>query len=325
MFRILLCSALLLLARYTYTQPPCCSGGGSANVSLGGNAESMMIPKGVFAFGVSDAFWFLRPQDDTTPYLTPVADVHFVNSTLLGAHYGLAKNLSLSVLVPYIQIRSDFYSKGADDSIDRLEGTSHGLGDITFMGKYQLPIKNGRIPKIALIAGIEIPSGFTDQNNGSVVASMGSKTWDPTFGIGIHKKSRSEKVNYVLNTTYKITPKNKENVDFGDFWNTTFLVSYKLNNRTIKDSSSHQKPKWFKTISGGLTNDYLFRQTYNDLAVFNTGYSRLYGSVGGAIGYKKRMTISAFGDVPLFEKVRGAQNKSAFRLRLSILITLNNK
>jgi hypothetical protein len=331
MFKKFLCVTLIALpAIYIYAQPPCCSGGGAANVSLGGNSGSMLMPRSALGIQVSNMFWYLKSQEDTYPWLTPVADVHYVSSTVFGLHYGLVNNLSMSVSAPYIVIRSDVYSENENEAVESNSGSSRGFGDMTAMFRIQLPIKNARLPKIALIAGMEMPTGFTDANNGAVVASMGSKTWDPIFGIGLQKKTKSERWNYALNSTYKISPENRDSLDFGDFWNASFQLTYSFQSKLLRDGGLKEngvdaESKWFKSISAGITNDFLFKQKYNGLVVFNTGFNRLYGTLGGSIGIKKRLTMSVFGDIPLLESVRGQQNKSAFRLRASLLISLNTK
>lgn len=321
---------ILLCTINTYAQPPCCSGGGAANVSLGGSSGSMLMQKGAFGLEVTNVIWLLRQQQDTHPWLTPVADVQYVNSTVIGLHYGILKNLSVSLTAPYIVIRSDVYSMEDTDDTNQPtvnSGSSRGLGDMSAMFRFQLPIKSVKLPKIALLAGVEMPTGMTHENNansGAVVATMGSKTWDPIVGIGLKKMSKSERWSIALNTTYKISTENRDSLDFGDFWNTTLLGSFKVNKANKLDEDGKPKTsKWFQTVSAGLTNDFLFRQKYDGLGVFNTGYDRFFGSLGTSFGIKKRLTMSVFGDIPLLEHIKGQQNRSALRLRASLLITLN--
>lgn len=309
-----------------YGQHSCCTSGGVATISVGSGSESMLMPKNTLGIEMTNMSWFLKPQKMKEVDLNTIADVSFVNASTIGVHFGLLKNLSLSSILPYIVIRSDVYTEGADSSLSRTDGDIAGFGDMSFIAKYQIPLKNGNIPEIALISGIEMPTGSSEQQNGNVVASMGSKSWDPIFGIGLKKESKTEKFVFSLNSTYKISTLNTEHVDFGDYWNTMITGMYKFEPKeSEKDSITTQKPEWFKTVSFGLSNNYLFRQLDNREYVPNTGYDRLFATVGFSVGINKRFRLNVNGEVPLAEKINGAQNKSFIRLRTSILITLNNK
>ena len=83
--------------------------------------------------------------------------------------------------------------------------------------------------------------------------------------------------------------------------------------------------KWSKRVSVGLLSGYLARQRNDRNPVLNTGYTRMFVVLGAGVGYKKRIRLNVFADLPFYERLSGAQNSTKFRIRTSLLININKE
>ena len=303
-------------------QHACCTGSGSASLSLGLNSGSLLMPEKSIGIELTNMMWFLKPQFNINPTSNSIADVQHVYSNTIGLHYGIFNNLTITTTLPYLNINSEVYSRSVSGYIEKESINSSGLGDMAVLLSYQPKLKNFHIPNVAVIAGLELPAGRTDEENGMILASMGSRSIDPVIGLGYKLQFYNNKITLSGRTTFKISTTNRLGRNFGNFWNTSILGTYNFDTTDSTLSNCQTNSKLTKLISVGLINDFLSPQSTNAETVFNTGYSRFYSSIGGVL-LLKQFKFGVYGDLPVYETVRGAQNRSKFRLRTTLLISLN--
>ena len=176
MNKILLLLSFLTATSLTYAQAACCgSASKAASFTVGSSLNSLVLKKGSFGINLSHSGWIFRDQNQINVGDYSIADLKNVNGFSLGLHYGLTKYISLSVGAPYSIVRSEIHSFNSEYEEEIQSQTNHGFGDLTFSGTFQLPIKNKRIPDLALIAGMEFPTGKIEQVPNSIITSNGKR------------------------------------------------------------------------------------------------------------------------------------------------------
>ncbi len=100
--------------------------------------------------------------------------------TVFGLNHGIARGWSLSALLPFVE-------RSLDTNVASLNGT--GVGDLALIVKYRL-FRNNWYRSAwhsALIAGIETPTGDTNEQGGGARLAPGlqpgSGSWDPFAGF----------------------------------------------------------------------------------------------------------------------------------------------
>lgn len=305
-------------------QHACCTGSGSANLSLGLNSESLLMPKKSIGIELTNMAWFLRPQLNINPTSSSIADIQNVYAHSIGWHYGILKNLTITAALPYLNVNSEVFSRSFSGAIERQYVNSNGLGDMAVLLSFQPKFQNLNISNIAIVAGLELPTGKINEENGVIIASMGSQSWDPIIGLGYKKQFYKNKMTLSGRTTFKMSTTNDLVINYGNFWNSSIIGTYNFDTTDSTAVNCHLPSKIYKAVSIGLINDLLSPQTLNTEILPNTGYSRLYASVGGVLMFKQ-VKFGIYGDLPIFEVINHAQNKSQFKLRTTILISLNHK
>lgn len=108
-------------------------------------------------------------------------DQRFVERrTVLGVNHGIARNWSLSALMPFVE-----------RSLDKNDGdlSSSGLGDLALIVKHRFMQRNWYRSAwhSAWIVGVETPTGSTSEHDGGMRLlpglQPGSGSWDPFIGI----------------------------------------------------------------------------------------------------------------------------------------------
>lgn len=100
----------------------------------------------------------------------------------LGAHYGLRYNLQVGAILPWIH--RDLRESGDTAS-------SVGLGDLSLVVKWRFHRWDapGKALNLALLAGVEAPTGTTRESDGGVrlvpELQPGSGSWDPFVGFTV--------------------------------------------------------------------------------------------------------------------------------------------
>ena len=99
---------------------------------------------------------------------------------VLGLDYGLRRDLTLSLLVPHV-------TKELSSSLG--EQRSTGPGDVALLAKQRLYKRDwqGGAANLSLIAGLELPTGSTDERDGGLLLEPslqpGSGSWDPVIAL----------------------------------------------------------------------------------------------------------------------------------------------
>jgi len=138
------------------------------------------------------------------------SDVHSV-STLkqvsINVATGITDNFTLAAQLPYIKrtnIKEAHHDAG-DTEIEKL-GDSEGVGDARLFGQYRFMRNNLNNTSAAIIAGIKIPTGETNEESPDekleAELQPGSGSWDPFVGLAFSK--RWSMWSFVSNATYQL-------------------------------------------------------------------------------------------------------------------------
>lgn len=107
------------------------------------------------------------------------------HSVTLSAHYGLRHDLQISAILPYVRRELALDNPSGPD---RLAGD--GAGDFTAVAKWRFYRWDAphRVLNVAVIGGLELPTGATDERDGGGLLppglQPGSGSWDPLLGLG---------------------------------------------------------------------------------------------------------------------------------------------
>ena len=153
---------------------------------------------------------------------------------------------------------------------------------------------------------------------------MGSGSFDPLLGIMI--KEKWGRFSVFGSSTYKLTTRNRQGTDFGDFWENQLLASYSFQKKAIEnDSSSVSKKSIIPGLQLGMNTAYLAQQQNAESIVLHTGYTRIFASAGAVVNFFDRFTLNLLVDIPVYERVIGYQNDSSIRIRTTLITYLNRK
>lgn len=122
-------------------------------------------------------------------------------------NYGALPELTLTALVPWVVRHHD--SDAGDTS-------SEGLGDVSFLAKYRLYRSTGdqSSDNLAILAGLEFPTGDDDEKDLSRSMQAGSGSWDPFLGIAGTLERRRWKFNATV--LYQTNGTGGDDYSFGD-------------------------------------------------------------------------------------------------------------
>jgi hypothetical protein len=170
---------------------------------------------------------------------------------------------------------------------------------------------------------LELPTGKVGDANSSISTAFGSASFDPLCAVQLKKAWKQIAV--VAGTNYKWTTENRDGTDYGDFWSNTLAVEYTPLRKALREDSLATARNWLTTISLGASSAYLQQQHQHRSPVLNTGSTRLFGTLGVRLSAHRRFTLGLYADLPLYEKVRGQQNETDWRVRGTLQIKLIKK
>ena len=143
-----------------------------------------------------------------------------VNVNVLVLNYGVSDSLNVAIAVPHKQIEATAKLGKHSVAID-----NSGLGDILLMGRYKLNDMREDGYQTALIFGVKLPTGSTDDGfkkappfakniNTPLPTQMGTGEAEYKLGLGISKVLGVGRVDANTMLTYR--PKAEHDYDFGN-------------------------------------------------------------------------------------------------------------
>lgn len=171
----------------------------------------------------------IRRSDDPTPAdrdLTVLGGV-----SVLG--YGVTADVAVFGALPFLDKKLELTTPAGT----RVERSTSGFGDLRLFGRYTLFRKDmpGRTFRIASFAGVEAPTGATDEADAlgrfPQTLQLGSGSWDPFFGV----VGTWQTLDYQLDAQvgYEVNTKGANDFEFGDVFRADASLQYRLLPRTL--------------------------------------------------------------------------------------------
>ncbi len=291
----------------------CCTGG-SASVNLGTESSGMTLSKGQFAFELNTFHWRFESMADRMSLANAIADVAGVSVAGMSIYYGLSDRWTLAANVPYLRMNSELYQYNTEGIMEINPSINSGLGDASVLGIYRLPL-DPRWPQIGLLGGVELPTGYVNDQDAAVSASIGSESFDPIAGVLISNNWNQWDVTASAN--YKMTTQNRRGVDMGNFLNARGLVQYSFAKDACctTDTAACCKVICTPSLFAGGSIDVLGTQKSEGDDIINTGYRRYFAVVGSGLNITDAVGVRLWAELPLEERLKGFQNESSVRIR----------
>lgn len=299
---VLLCASVP-----TYSQCACCAGAGIGSSNGEYNNGLLTLPKGK---AVVELYADYRTIKDGA---APEEDEKLLTSMLInsvGVRYGVAKNFTVSALLPYVSL----YTGSGSDS---------GLGDLILLGTYTVYEKNDF--NFALQGGIELPTGVQKSSafdNTTVI--VGSGSYDPMAGLLFSKRWND----YTLsgNIMYKHTTPGFQQNYYGSLSVQNLSLSYRIKGGgSICSMDAYPKGVEAKSVSdfgwsvfAGYSGEWLDKLKEDDVVDDDSGHYLGLANLGTNLSYQKwafPVTIS----LPVISQMNGLQNDFGVRFRIGII------
>lgn len=238
----------------------------------------------------------------------------------LRVSYGMTKKLSLSIILPYVNIASTVNQK-VDEQHYRIINSSPTLAfaDASVFASYLFYDKSS--VKLAAIGGMELPTGRLPKQKDQIIT--GSGTFDPMVGLAAGK--RWNKFSVRTNLAYKLTTLNSKGTDYGDFLNYQCGLSYQINKLISSDTLSCISVPKTPILNVGVTllGENLHPIKESGVLVNNTGFYRNFASLSGSLLLKNKFAIYVAMDIPITQNNYGVQNASSYRFKIGTSLKIN--
>ena len=300
---IFLTVAILFATVQTYSQCACCAGAGIGSSNGDYNNGILILPKKMF---IIEAYSDYRTIKDGN---APEEDEKLLTKMLissLGIRYGVTKNLTVSALLPYVNLYTN-------------NGSDAGLGDLILLGTYNVFSKNKF--NFAIQGGIELPTG--EQKNSSfdnTTVIVGSGSYDPMVGILFSKQW--DKLSLNGNALYKHTTNGFQENYYGSLSVYSVGVSYKIKGESSICEMDSIDTKTASNIglsaTIGYSGEWLDKLKEDCIVDEDSGHYLGLVNFGGTFLYKKwafPLTLS----LPIINEMNGLQNDFGYRFRVGII------
>jgi hypothetical protein len=328
--------------------------GGTGNNSGAGPANTIpatTLEEGHVAAFMVYEFIRLRGLDDQD--LAAAAGRHqhvhgigTIQSTSLGAAFGVTDDLTVSLRVPLIlrtDIREGTHSHlpggAALNGVTR-RGDASGLGDMTVMGQWRFYNNGASGTEAALLFGVKLPTGATGARDraGEVFEAEfqpGSGSVDPLIGIAATQRFGAWSLD--ANVVYVFVSSGTQQTNLGDRFQYNGAVSYRLIGSTAplsiaggppaayahlghthtpaKDVAPSRAPAAEFALDGviELNGEWHDRERVAGVKDRNSGGNTVYLSPGLRASYERFSGFVSVG-VPVVNHMNGLQSKPSYRV-----------
>lgn len=209
----------------------CCTAG----TSTFGGVERGVTSKGVLITAIG---FYVNQLDKTFESQTQIDDPfnRTAKVSLLNfeTEYGLSERISLLAVANYsIRERNISVRSSSDNSTDKVQFKSNGLGDLIILGKYEIIRATITEPfSMSLGGGAKLPTGsYTNENNStrlSIDLQPGTGAIDLLFWAHIYKGFPETGLGFSSNILYRYPGSNLDGYRFGDELIITVATEYNV-------------------------------------------------------------------------------------------------
>jgi Putative MetA-pathway of phenol degradation len=329
--------------------------GGGGNT--GGAGPIFTIPattldEGQTAVGVMFEYVRLRTLSDGTLIGAALSgnegvhDLKTIESVSAIAAYGVTKDLTVSMRVPWVG-RTGIREGEATDPLNPEvvnRGSASGFSDVTFLGQYRFFNDQRSRTEAAVLLGVKAPTGVTNRvdNRGELFDAEfqpGTGAWNGLFGLAVTRRfgawSLDSNVLYILSST------GTQDTNLGDRFLYNAAISYRLTAATEKHghgpmklgadfpepmyhggpkgkaTHSHEEPVASPTpaldLVLELNGEWHDKQVTTGVVDQNSGGNVIYVSPGLRLSYDKWSSYVSVG-IPVVNDLNGIQPEPSWRL-----------
>jgi hypothetical protein len=216
--------------------------------------------------------------------------------------YGVNDHFTLSLALPFEVVHGfKFVDTGAIDEANAITG----LGDSTLMGKYSLladPVE------LAVIAGIKIPTGSTNQlaNSGTPLEpdhQPGSGSWDPLVGVAAARQF--EQFTLGASVLYRITSAGRHHFTPGQ----QLLFAVK---GEVQLLGFGRFPRLYGSVE--LSEQFAAKDKKGPSKNQDSGGSIIGLGFGLRVRADEHLTVGVTVTVPVYQGLNGEQHKERYEL-----------
>ena len=280
-------------------------------MSLFLTATTDMQEKGTWGISQLIEYYSNKPFSDLELIQHPEAESqngYFIN--YLFAYYGLDKNLTLGISLPYTSIsnlRSTAQDTNLEEPVITNLGNSSGIADSSLYSIWRIFDADKYSVSMAFLGGINIPTGATNIRTSqgdlfSVSDQPGSGTWSPFGGLIVTKKSR--KFLLSANLFYTKTTEGSQNTTLGS------AVNYNLG--TVFELYQSKKAKLHLDGVIELAGQTFAKDKIDGLYDPNSGEMTLFLLPGFRVNANSWISVYLGTYIPLVEHYNGIQVKTRY-------------
>lgn len=303
MKKIILTVVILIATVQSYSQCACCAGAGIGSTNGDYNNGILTLPKKML---LVEAYSDYRTIKDGN---APEEDEKLLTKMLissLGVRYGVTKNVTLSALLPYVNLYTN-------------SGSDAGLGDLILLGTYNVYSKNNF--NFAVQGGVELPTGVQKSSRfDNTTVIVGSGSYDPMLGFLFSKQW--EKLTLNGNALYKHTANGFQDNYYGSLSVHGISVSYKIKGESsiCKLDSLDTKPtsNFGFSATVGYSGEWLDKLKEDDVVDEDSGHYLGLANFGGTFLYEK-WAFPVLLSLPVINQMNGLQNDFGYRFRIGII------
>lgn len=300
----LLAGLLTLFSHSAYSQCACCAGAASASADF--NNGIFTLPKKQFVLETYADYRTIKSGNNIMPLGDAEAPLRNMLITSLGVRYGVSDKITLSALLPYTFLQTNY-------------GNDRGIGDAMLLGTFEVLTRGDT--RVALQAGIELPTGVQKSSNfDNTTVVVGSGSYDPAGGVlAAHRWAR---LSLQGNLFYKYTTKGFEDNYYSSVFIQNITLSYRLaGGQTAfctNDPKLAAKNNFGLNVFGGYYGELLDKIVEGGSPDENSGYYLGFANFGANLFYKKWGLPVSFS-LPVLQHLNGDQNKAGFRIKVGIV------
>ncbi|HLU49148.1 MAG TPA: hypothetical protein VK116_13725, partial [Planctomycetota bacterium] len=261
---------------------------------------------------------------------------HSVDATsavYLSAAYGVTDDLTIAARIPYV-FRDDLRSSHIHDGAVEIsqDGDSAGHGDLLVLAMYRVIALGEEGVDASVIAGIEMPTGFTTDRSRSgrvfhVEHQPGSGSWDPLVGIALSRPMGPVSIH--ASAVYTIATEGARETDLGDMLRYGLAVVWR-----VGGASHHHHDEDENGVEphrhDGLVWDLILELEgqWQDKAEIagrddeNSGGYELFLSPGVRLNVNERWSVYGAVGVPVYQDKNGAGHETDFRVIAGVAVSL---
>lgn len=247
------------------------------------------------------------------------SDAHSISTVRqysLNVATGITDNFTLAAQLPYVE-RTNIKEAHHDEDHGETEieklGDSEGFGDARLFGQYRFMQDETRQKSAAVIVGIKIPTGNTNERSSEekyeAELQPGSGSWDPFVGLAYSKQL--DNIAFDTNATYQLVTEGTQDTDLGDFVGVNAAVSYRMESgHDHHDEHTHLQWDLIAEINGEWREKEDNDGEFND----DSGGLIVFASPGIRVSSNNGLSGALAIGIPIIEDLNGLQSKPQYRL-----------